>query len=184
MFQRFALIVLPVLICFAALAAAEEKSPAERLAASKAAWNKANAESKGNYEYGVRFTSAFGFGNETILVVKDQKIVERRYRAWSGRPVPVAPGEKPKEDGTSWKETGEELGKHKEGAPLKTLDELYVEATKVVDRKLSDFEKLYIAFDPAGILKYCFVVDTRIADDAPRQGVSIDSLKLNKPAAP
>ncbi len=179
--QRFTLVVLFSLALAASLVAADEQSPAQRLAASKTAWAKAKEECKGNYEYSVRFTSAFGFGHETVIVVKSGKIAERRYRSFSGRPVPVAPGEKPKEDGTSWTEVGDELGKHKEGAPLKTIDDLYAEAAKLVEQKRETFERFYLAFDGAGLLRYCFVVDSRIADDAPQKGVNIAGIKLAKP---
>lgn len=160
------------------VSAADDPSPAQQLAASKAAWAKAMVECKGSYEYSVRFSSFSGAGHETVIVVREGKISERRFRAYSGRPVPQVPGEKPKEDGTAWTEKGDELGKHKEGAPLKTVDELYVEAAKILEQKRQEFERLYLRFDKGGLLQYCFVVDTRIADDAPQRGVNIASITL------
>lgn len=180
--MRIALSAIALLACTLCLplSAAETPSPKEKLATSKAAWDKAAKESKGNYEYTVRFSSFTGAGNETVILVKDAKIVERRFRSFSGGPPrPVPPGEQPKEDGTSWTERGDELGTHKEGAPLKTIDDLYAEAAKIVDQPLKDFERFYFGVDKSGLLQHCFIVDTRIADDAPLKGVNIASIKLH-----
>lgn len=175
---------LSVICCLLALctfvSADQDATPAQKVAASKEAWAKASAEHGGNYEYSVRKSSFTGSGNETVIVAKGGKIVERRYRAWSGRPVPVAPGAQPQDDGTSWTETGDQLGKHKEGAPLKTIEDLYAEAAMIAQHKLEPSERLYVNFDKAGLLQNCFYVDTRIADDAPHTGVSIGAIKLVK----
>ena len=68
------------------------------------------------------FSSAFGFGRHYV-VVKNNKVVERRYEAFNRQP-PV-PGAKPNAH-----ETGKDLGKNA-GAPVKTLDEWYANAAKV-----------------------------------------------------
>ena len=73
------------------------------------------------------------------------------------------------------------MGSHKKGAPPKTLDELYTEAGKVLEAKLEPHHRLYVRLDERGLLKMCFYVDTRIADDAPRTGVVIDSIRLETP---
>jgi len=180
-------VVLFVFFCVfegAALAEEPDDSPAVKLEKSLKTWQKLKKECGGNYSYSIRFTSWVGFGHETTIVVRNSKIAERRYRSWSGQPqivAPVEPGKPPvaaKPDGETWIEKGKDLGSHKKGAPAKTLDELYAVAAKVAARELSDFEKRYIRFDKQGILQSCFTIDTRIADDAPRNGVAINSLKL------
>ena len=80
-----------------------------------------------------------------------------------------------------WTEKGDQLGSHKKGAPLKTLDELYLDAQKVVEKQLSPEQRLYVTFDKQGLLQSCFYVDTRIMDDAPKTGVSIGSIQLQLP---
>ena len=63
-------------------------------------WTTAKAKCAGNYEYTVSFSSAFGFGHTTTIVVKNNKVVERRYEAFNRRQPPV-PGAKP----NAWVET-------------------------------------------------------------------------------
>ena len=67
-----------------------------------------------------------------------------------------------------------------QGAPLKTLDDLYKEAQKLPATKLSLEQRLYVAFAKRGLLESCFCVDTRIADDAPR---SPEDYELSCPTA-
>ena len=89
----------------------------------------------------------------------------------------VTPGEKtePKPD---WVEMTDSIGKHKDGAPARTMEQLYDEAEKAAEQKLQPFEKRYVKTDSRGLLEYAFIVDKRIADDSPRKGVSISKLKL------
>lgn len=149
-----------------------------KLERSLQTWNELKAKCKGNYSYKIAWSSWVGFGHETELVVRDNKVTERRYREWSGQPVPLEPGKTSKPQGKTWTEQGEQLGSHKEGAPPKTLDQLYEEAAKILDEKLEPHHRLFVRFDDRGLLKSCFYVDTRIADDAPQTGVVINSIKL------
>jgi len=141
-------------------------------------WQTLKAECGGNYAYKVSWSSWVGFGHETEVVVRNNRVAERRYREWSGQPVPVEPGEPPKPEGETWTEQGEQLGSHPKGAAAKTLDQLYEEAAKVLAKTLAPHERLYLGFDNQGLLKSCFYVDTRIADDAPQTGVVINSIEL------
>lgn len=162
------------------LAAENAETPREQLAKSRAQWKDLKAACQGNYSYAVRFTSFAGFGHETRIVVENNQVVERRFRSWSARPVLPEPGKAPSAEGETWTERGGSLGKHPGAAPLKTLDALYEEAEKVVARPVEPFERLYLQFDPQGLLKTAFTVDTRIADDAPTKGVLIENLTLGK----
>lgn len=143
-------------------------------------WDKLKEECSGNYSYRKRWSSWVGFGNETEIVVRDNKVVERRYKSFPGRPRPVAPGQPPaaQPKGKSWVEKGSELGSHKEGHPVRTLDELYAEARKVLSRPVSQFERLGLRLDKQGLLLACYTQDKRIADDAPTKGVNISSITL------
>lgn len=155
---------------------------AKALADSLAKWEEAKKACGGNYQYKVSFSSFTGAGNVTEIVVRNNEVTERRYREFGGPPIaPVAPGNvNPESDKPKWIEKGDDIGKNSQGAPAKTLDELYAEAKDVAAKELPEFEKRYLRFDEAGLLKSCFVIDTRIADDAPRKGVAISGLELQK----
>jgi len=183
-------VVLLVFSClFLGAAQAEEPadSPAAKLDKSLKTWQKLKKECGGNYSYSIRFTSWVGFGHETTIVVRDNKVAERRYRSWSGRPqivVPVEPGKPPKPakpEGETWTEKGDKLGSHKKGAPLKMLDQLYEEAAKIANAKLQPHQRFFFRVDKRGLLTSCFYVDTRIADDAPTTGVNIGRIELELP---
>ncbi len=144
-------------------------------------WEKLKEACGGNYTYSKRWSSWVGFGHTTDVVVENNKVVERRYKSFSGRPKLVAPGQPPaKPKGTSWTETGKELGSHKQGHPAKTLDELYKEAGEILDRPVPPFQRLGLRFDKQGLLLACYTQDTRIADDAPTKGVNISNITLGK----
>ena len=144
-------------------------------------WEKLKEECGGNYSYSKHWSSWVGFGHKTEVVVENNKVVERRYKSFSGRPRPVAPGQPPaKPQGTSWTEKGKEIGTHKQGHPAKTLDELYKEAAGILDRPVPPFQRLGLRFDKQGLLLACYTQDTRIADDAPTKGVNISTITLGK----
>lgn len=163
----------------AAIATAAYANDAAKLKESLATWQKLKQQCGGNYSYKKSFSSFVGFGHTTTIVVKNNKVAERHFRSFSGGPIaPQLPGQPPKPQGDTWVEKGKDLGSHKKGAPLKTLDELYAEAAAVVKRQLPQHERRYVRFDKQGLLNSCFTVDTRIADDAPTKGVSINNIKL------
>ncbi|MFT5526988.1 MAG: hypothetical protein ACI9HK_004970, partial [Pirellulaceae bacterium] len=135
---RYSQIILLAALYTTPLFAAEPPSDVEKLTKSHEKWQSVKKDCQGNYSYTVRFSSFAGFGNSTEIVVRDNKVVERKYRSFTTRPAaPVAPGQPaPKPAGDNWSEAGKQLGSHKRGAPLKTLDDLYSEAEKVVVREL------------------------------------------------
>ena len=157
-----------------------------RLAQSKETWLKLRDAAGGNYEYDVGFQSWTGNGHTTTILARGNKVVERRFRKFNrqqaavhaigpdGREVP-----QPRPVDESWTETAEQLGAHQGAAPAKTIDDLYADAEKVLAGPRQPHEKLYLIFHADGVLKGCFVVDTRIADDAPRQGPAIDAVRLS-----
>ena len=158
-----------------------DKAKVDQLKKSLGAWEKLKEECGGNYTYSKRWSSWVGFGHKTEVVVANNKVVERRFKSFPGRPRVAAPGQPPtKPEGKSWIEKGKELGSHKEGHPAKTLDELYKEAIGILDRPLPPFQRLGLRFDKQGLLLACYTQDRRIADDAPTKGVSISEIKLGK----
>ena len=138
------------------------------------AWDKAKTKCGGNYEYTVQFSSAFGFGHTTMVVVKNNKVIERRYEEF-GRNNPPVPGAPP----NGFVEKGEAVGKDKKGAPAKTLDEIYKAAPDIAAKALLPHERRYVITNEAGLLTSCFTIDTRIAGDVPHNGVSLGTIKLN-----
>ncbi len=174
----FALMYVP-----ASLAADEADSDAAKFKASVDKWDDLKQKCGGNYRYFVRTSSFSGVRTETEVVVRANKIAGRRYKVTGGPRVLVAPPldgrpVKPAAPEYKWTERGDAVGTHGEGAPAKTLDELYAEAQKALAHELQPSEKRYVRFDKQGLLKSCFYVDTRIADDAPTTGVIIGEIKL------
>ncbi len=164
------------------LQAADDASTDQaKLAESAKKWELAKKLCNGNYSYKVRWSSFVGFGHETRIVVRDNKVSERHFKTL-GESELVVPGQ-PQPNGDMWSEKGDELGSHKKGASAKTLDELYTEAQEVVKKTLQAHERRYVRFDKHGLLLACFIVDTRIADDAPTKGVNISSITLGETGA-
>ena len=158
-----------------------DKAKVVQLEKSLNTWETLKKECGGNYTYSKRWSSWVGFGHTTEVVAENNKVVERRYKSFSGRPRPVAPSRIPaKPEGTGWTEKGNELGKNKQGHPAKTLDELYKDAAEILGRPVPPFQRLGLRFDKQGLLLACYTQDTRIADDAPTQGVNISSITLQK----
>ena len=160
-----------------------DKAKVAQLKKSLNTWEKLKEQCGGNYSYSKRWSSWVGFGHTTEVVVQDNKVIERRYKSFSGRPREVTPGQPPaKPQGSSWNEKGEKIGTHKQGHPAKTLDELYKEATDILDRPVPPFHRLGLRFDKQGLLLACYTQDKRIADDAPTKGVNISTITLEKGA--
>lgn len=157
-----------------------EDNDAKLLAASLAKWEQAKAACQGNYSYQVRWSSFVGFGHVTTVTVRGNKVVERKFEEFAA-PNPDPPQIKPHPPKLKWTETGKMLGSHQEGAAVRTVDELYAEARKVIAQPLPEKHRRYLRFDGRGLLSCCSVVDTRIADDAPETGVP--AFQLSMPAA-
>ena len=113
--SQFCLTGLVLLMCVSRGMADDQ----EKLQASLKIWHQLRKKSDGDYSYTVRWTSFVpGVGHETQIIVRDNKVVERRFRTSGGPPVVVKPGPPvtpPK--GKNWSEKGKSLGTHKAGAP-------------------------------------------------------------------
>jgi len=155
-------------------------SPTQQIATSLTAWNKLNKQAKGNYTYTVSRSSFSGARWTTTIIVRSNNIVERRYEVTTGRGGIALPGQKPAKKEPKWIEKGRDVGAHKEGASPKTIDQLYAEAKTIAEKKLERHMKRYISFHKNGVLKSCFYIDTRIADDAPTTGVRISTIRIDR----
>lgn len=168
---------MPIVLLAAAFALAADPadnlkdSDAVKLKDSLAKWEKAKEQCGGDYSYTTGFTSAFGFGSVTTVTVTGNKVAGRKYETFTqdgGKRVTKQ----------EWAEEGKDVGTHTDGAPAKTLDDLYADAKKVCDGKVADGHVRSVGFDKAGLLAYCYTRDTRIADDAPLEGVRPFTLTL------
>ena len=172
------MIVVCFTLAFFALTASagfRDSSDLEKVKDSLAKWEKTKAEVGDNYSYKVRWSSFIEYGHDTRIFVKGGKVIRRTFR-------PIAMVENPSGESPfeKWKEEGDQIGKHRDGAPAKTLDQLYESAVKVASKELEPTERRFVKTDSRGLLIECFIIDTRIADDAPKNGISITSIKLPK----
>ena len=162
-------------------------------------WKKLKLKCGGNYRYSIQTFSSFGYRTKTEIVVRRNKVVGRRFSA-EGQLLPVgglplvnpsvrlpgAPGKVPKANvqpakpKRNWTETGDDVGKNQQGAPARTLDQLYKISNRIAAHQLKSSEKREISFDAHGVLRTCYYFDTRILDDTPKHGVIISSLKIEK----
>ena len=136
-------------------------------------WLKLKEECKGNYSYDVNWSSWSGFGNRTIIVVRGNQIIERRFESFGaphpdGRPI----------DKNHWTERGNFIGSNPKGHPPRTIDDLYKEAKSLTGRPIPKFHRGVIRVNKQGVLLSCYIQDTLIADDAPIKGVNITSITL------
>ena len=136
-------------------------------------WLKLKEECKGNYSYDVNWSSWSGFGNRTIIVVRGNQIIERRFESFGapqpdGRPI----------DKNQWTEKGDFIGLNPRGHPPRTIDDLYKEAKSLTGRPIPKFHRGVIRVNKQGVLLSCYIQDTLIADDAPIKGVNITSITL------
>ncbi|VEN73518.1 putative serine protease inhibitor [Candidatus Desulfarcum epimagneticum] len=141
----------------------------EKIEKSEKKWRELKKKWRGNYSYKKRFSSWTGFGNETTIVVRNNRVEERHYREWRGDSA--AP------EGEKWVEKGPRAGSHKKGAKALTLDALYQKAKAVAGKAPGPHEKMYVRFDRRGLLNACFYINVRIMDDAPGEGVDIAAIK-------
>lgn len=154
---------------------ASDTLDAERLSKSLTSWTKAKEDCGGNYSYKVIKSSFTGHRTETTIVVRDNKVVERRFESsqpnFLGKPAPLK---------LEWVETGKEIGSHAKAVEPRTMDELYMIAKKIVEEEVPTNHVRSLGIDKQELLQHCFIRDTRIQDDAPLTGVPAIYLTLEK----
>lgn len=157
---------------------AKGAAPAElkqKLEASRARWNEAKKASGGNYEYVARFHSYSGFGWECTVVVRNNEVVERIYTTFNRTTFQSVPPE-------TWIEHGLELGRHGEGIPPRTMDEIYDEADRILGQPAGGVKPKWIySENSAGLLLECGWMDAMIADDIPLNGIRLAEIRMQSP---
>jgi len=151
--------------------AIERQDAMKQLAASLEKWTAAKEKCGGNYSYKVHWENKLGFGHDTILVVRNNELAERKFTQWkteNGAPKQT----------DSWTEQGEKLGSHKKGAAAQTLDQVYESSKKLLEKSQKPIYKLEIGFDKEGLLQKCRYLDTRYPDEPMAFGVVIASIDL------
>jgi hypothetical protein len=142
-----------------------------RLQASLSSWTALREQLPNGYRYKVIFKSFSGYRQVTTVTVKNQQVIERRLESQAPGPASTMQ--------LQWVETGAGIGGHGNAAPPLTLDALYVRARQIAESPLKAHERLSLGFDERGLLQHCFIIDIRIADDAPQTGVPPLQLDLN-----
>ncbi len=134
-----------------------------------AAWKKQKQMNGMSYRYVVGFSSWTGFGNQTTIVVKEDRVIARHYLAWGQMQKII----------DSWHETiPSTLGSHKMGAKAKRVEDLYQECQQNILRKSKKDNHIYFTAHNNGILKSCVYAPKACADDC-LQGVKIKQLDFN-----
>jgi len=129
------------------------------------AWEKLKKENGNSYIYKQEFTSWTGYGNITKITVKQGVVVERKYQTTkysdNGKRSIIK----------SYTEKGEDVGKHNEGRPAVTLDQVYIDSKKYIEVDKDTHMIIFSTFQN-GILKDCGNIPHGCADDC-YNGVSI-----------
>lgn len=136
---------------------------------SYSVWLKFKTASKNSYYYVAESSSWVGFRTKTKILVKEGVVAKREFDY-----TYFENGKLVEKDARSWTEVGDELGKHKEGAALLTLDEIYEKAEKEWIVKKSNVRNYFEAKNN-GMLSLCGYVDNRCADDC-FVGISISEI--------
>jgi hypothetical protein len=136
------------------------------LAASRAAFENANAEHGNSYTYDRESFSVFGPSSRTTIVVDAGVVVERHFKSQVGANTTV------------WSEIGDEVGSHgDQGHPAVLLDALYDECANDVLTRNPDENFLDLSFHQDGLLQVCTYFPRNCADDC-SQGPVITSIEM------
>ncbi|MDA8775760.1 hypothetical protein N9N13_08540 [Opitutales bacterium] len=138
-------------------------------------WLQLKNDCQGNYSYTKKWSSWTGFGHTTTITVSKNRVIERKFES-IGSPNPDG---KPV-DKNRWTERGGFIGSNPKGYPPRTMDELYREARSLMERPIPPFHQGILRFNEQGLVLSCFIQDTRIADDAPIQGINITTITLEE----
>lgn len=173
-----------VLAAAALVCLADDTKPAsdlERLAASRATWEKARDAADGDYSYEVLEITLVS-RQTTRIVVKKGKVVERSFEQQTSVPPAAEPGRSAPVSKPGWTETGAEIGTHGDGAaPPLTVDELYAKAADLLAKPRAAFCERSLGIEERGFLNHCFDRDTRIADGGPLDGVMPFQITIGSP---
>ncbi len=119
------------LITFCAIAAlfmiasCKQINYADEFETSYIAWQKFKKEKNNNYSYSVKTSSFSGYATNTTLTVENGNVTKRNFTATMSDVSSSSSQGIVKE---TWLEEGSSLNTHKNGAPIRTLEEVYSEA--------------------------------------------------------
>lgn len=135
-------------------------------------WLNFKASSNDSYRYKVSFTSWVGYSTETVITVKDGKVISRAFIAKSI--------ERPSNEiivHEEWIEDANSLNTHPSGDSTLTLDEIYHRAKTIWLLKRKD-AKVSLETKNNGMISSCGFVPDNCADDC-FTGISITSIVAN-----
>ncbi|RYF26235.1 MAG: hypothetical protein EOO42_01995 [Flavobacteriales bacterium] len=139
---------------------------------SNRAWLAFKKESNNNYSYNVSVGSWTGYGSNTIILVKNGKVVERSFKSqnitYTTTGMEIVERE-------SWTETATNLNTHDNGAATTlTLDEVYAKAKSIWLVKRKDAETFFEA-NNNGMISLAGYVENGCQDDC-FNGITIVSI--------
>jgi len=137
------------------------------LAASYQSWLKLKQLHGANYSYERDTMSAAG-NNSTLLRIEDDIVEYRYFFEWQDGSTP----------GLSWSESYAELNLHKQGSPVKNLDQLYRQCeTQILNKPISHYQVTF-KVDQFEVLKQCSYRQKNCSEKCTR-GIRIDGLRMN-----
>ncbi|NLR82347.1 hypothetical protein [Chitinophaga eiseniae] len=134
-------------------------------------WMNFKAASGNSYRYVVSFSSWAGFSTETVITVKEGKVVQRSFTA--KRRIDSIPGQL--EVYEQWTEEESKVGSHGNAYPPQTLDEIYKAAKDRWLLKRSN-AKTYFEAKNNGMISSCGFVENGCMDDC-FQGIDISLIE-------
>eukprot|EP01083_Nonionella_stella_P191988 710115_1 len=133
-------------------------------------WNQVKLTNGDCYTYTTSFTSFVGYGFSTTIKISDGIVIERSYESFQWN---YDTNEKIIQD-TYEENSADDIGSNSNGAPTKTIDELYSECPQYINVDEYD-HYIYFTTDENGIIKMCGNVPKDCADDC-YDGIEIDDL--------
>ena len=153
------LITLIAFLLFAVLSCKQEPHIGE-LNQSYNEWAKFKKDVNNSYRYSVNSGSFIGSNSETIIYVREGKVVKRYYKSTLSNGVnpPVITITE------EWTEEQGSLNTHQKGAPTKTIDEIYDQAKNDWLKKRND-AKTYFENKNSGMISLAGYVKDGCQDD-------------------
>jgi hypothetical protein len=135
---------------------------------SQKVWNTYKNKYNNSYNYFTNFVSWVGFGNETKLSIKNGKVIKKEYTSWN------------KLEEKNWiEDKPSTLGKHKLGAKILLIDDLYKQCRNILLSTNKNTNHIYLSFDKKGLLHNCLYTPKNCADDC-SNGIKIKEINFNK----
>jgi len=129
-----------------------------KLRESRAVWEKNKGKYQNSYTYTRAFSSWVGFGHKTAVRVKNGVVVERHFEAFN-RDNKIT---------ESYTEGPKDIGTHKRGKPVSTMEELYEECANAHLKQDPKTNVLSLRISQDGILEGCTYRSIGCADDCTR----------------